>query len=133
MINLPHAVIAYILNFVTEERSLAYLLVDKNGSLLAWGGKLTEYGINHLCKGEQIGEQIYFLEGLLPLDDTSLFLPFIKSEAGICVDIHIFASAEGDWVLLLNSFIDEKHFAVMQQEVNNYSLLQEKSTKLSDQ
>lgn len=133
MANIPHAVIAYILNFVMEERSLAYLLVGKDGSLLAWGGKLTEYGITNLCKGEQVGEQIFFLEGLLPLDEASLFLPFIKSEAGICTDIHIFASEEGDWVLLLNSIIDEKHLSVIQQEVNNYCLLQEKSNRILNQ
>ncbi|MBE9006536.1 hypothetical protein IQ259_16050 [Fortiea sp. LEGE XX443] len=133
MVDIPHAVVTYILNFMIEERSLAYLFVSKDGCLLAWGGKLTEYGITNLCKGAQIGEQIFFLEGLLPLDDSSVFLPFIKTETGICADIHIFASEEGDWVLLLDSIVDEQHLSVMQQEINHASLLQEKSTKLVNQ
>lgn len=130
MLDIPNAVITYILHFIITERSLAYLLVEKDGSLLAWGGRLADYGITNLCKGEQIGQQVFFLEGLLPLDDSSLFLPFIKTENNICADIHIFSSTEGDWVLLLDSIVDEKHFSFIQQEANSYSLLQEKISRL---
>jgi hypothetical protein len=130
MLDIPDAVIAYILHFIIKERSLAYLLVRKDGCLVDWGGKLAEYGITNLCKGEQIGQQVFFLEGLLPVDDSDLFLPFIKTENEICADIYIFSSMEGDWVLLLNSIVDEKSFSLMQQEANNYSLLKEKISRL---
>jgi len=133
MADIPHAVIKYILQFIIEERSLAYLLVQKDGSLLAWGGKLADYGITNLRQGVQVCEQVFFLEGLLPLDDSPLFLPLVKTEVGICVDIHIFSSIEGDWVLLLDSILDNNHLSVMQQEANNAILLQEKSTKLVNQ
>ncbi|MBD2494186.1 hypothetical protein [Nostoc sp. FACHB-280] len=130
MADIPKAIVLYILNFIIEERSLAYLLVNKNGGLEAWGGKLTEYGITNLSPGMQVCEQIFFLEGLLPIDDFPLFLPLIKIAEGICADVHIFPSEEGDWVLLLNSILDEKHLSAMQQEANYSSLAQEKSDKL---
>jgi hypothetical protein len=132
-IDIPDRVITYILNFIIKERSLAYLLVKQDGSLLTWGGKLSRYGITNLCQGEQISKQVFFLEGLLPLDNSSLFLPFIKTETNICADIHIFTSDEGDWVLLLDSIVDENYLSLMQQEINNYSLLQEKSSRLDNQ
>lgn len=133
MLDTPDAIITYILDFIIQERSLAYLLVKKDGSLVTWGGKLAKYGITNLCQGEQIGKQVFFLEGLLPLDSSSLFLPLIKIETSICADIHIFSSTEGDWVLLLDSFVNEQHFLPMQQEANNYSLLREQSSKLGNE
>ncbi|BAZ49975.1 hypothetical protein NIES4103_25880 [Nostoc sp. NIES-4103] len=133
MVDIPAPVIHYIVNFLQEARSLAYLLVNKDGSLLAWGGKLAEFGITNLRKGENVGEQVFFLEGLLPLDDIPLFLPLIKTEYGICTDIHIFPSDEGDWVLLLDSTWNEKQLSLIQQITNDCSLLQEKLTKISNQ
>ncbi|MBU7586694.1 MAG: hypothetical protein KAF91_28180 [Nostoc sp. TH1S01] len=130
MADIPNAIILYILNFIIEERSLAYLLVKKDGCLIAWGGKLAEYGIKNLSQGKQVCEQVFFLEGLLPLDDSPLFLPLMNIAVGICADIHIFHSEEGDWVLLLNSILDENHLSAMQQEANYSSLAQEKSEKL---
>ncbi|MBD2678378.1 MULTISPECIES: hypothetical protein [Nostoc] len=129
MLDVPNSVITYLINFLTAERSLAYLLVSKDGSLLDWGGKLAEYGITNLAKGENIKEQVCFLEGLLPLDDTSLFLPFIKTEYGSCADVHMFPTEEGDWVLFLDSSCDQNDLFATQQKANEFSLLQEKLNK----
>ncbi|YAF95197.1 MAG: hypothetical protein AB3A66_21895 [Nodularia sp. CChRGM 3473] len=126
MADVPNPVTAYILNFMIEERSLAYLLVKKNGELMAWGGKLTEYGITNLCKGNNIRDQVFFLEGLLPLDDVAIFLPLIKTGHEICADVHLFPSEEGDWVLLLHSIWDDQYLSFLQQKANDFSLLQEK-------
>ncbi|MBH8561334.1 hypothetical protein I8748_03935 [Nostoc sp. CENA67] len=133
MVDIPAPIIHYIVNFLLETRSLAYLLVNKDGYLVAWGGKLVEFGITNLRKGENIGEQVFFLEGLLPLDDIPLFLPLIKTEYGICADIHIFPSDEGDWVLLLDSTWNEKQLSLIQQITNDCSLLREKLTKIPNQ
>jgi hypothetical protein len=126
MLDISVFVITYILNFVAAESSLAYLLVNKDGSLLAWGGKLAEYGITNLCKGENAKEQVFFLEGLLPLDDASLFIPFIQTEYGSCVDVHILPTKEGDLVLLLDSSCDRNYLLPIQQKANDFRLLQEK-------
>lgn len=133
MLDVPPAVVAYILTFMLEQLSLAYLLVSKDGCLSAWGGKLAAYGVNNLQKGTNVGEQIFFLEGLLPLDDLPLFLPRMKTEYGICADVHIFPTEEGDWVLLLDATKDELQLSVIQQQVNDSSLFQEKLLKVLNQ
>lgn len=130
MLDFPIPVIAYLLNFILEERSLAYLLVAKNGCLSAWGGQLKKYGLNNLRQGENIVEQFFFLEGILPLDDIPLYLPCLKTEYGMCADVHIFPAEEGDWVLLLDATHEEKHLTLMQQQANNLSLLQEKLSQI---
>ncbi|WP_414562716.1 MULTISPECIES: hypothetical protein [unclassified Anabaena] len=124
--NIPNSVNSYIFNFLIEERSLAYLLVKKDGELLTWGGKLTEYGIKNLCKGKNVTEQVFFLEGLLPLDNVTIFLPLVNIGQKIFADVHLFPSEEGDWVLLLDNVWDHQYLSLLQQKANAFSLLQEK-------
>ncbi len=123
MLDIPIPIMNHLLNFLLENRSLAYLLVQKDGCLLKWGGNLAAYGISNLQNGEIIVQKIFFLEGLLPLDDSPLFLPCMQTEYGICADVHVFPSKEGDWVLLLDAAWDEIHISLIQQKNNNASLL----------
>ncbi|NWF58373.1 MAG: hypothetical protein HXY43_03410 [Fischerella sp.] len=133
MRNFPNSIINYTMNLMVETRSLAYLLVNKDGCLSAWGGKLAAYGVQNLQKDESVGQQVFFLEGLLPLDDFPLFLPRIKTEYGICADVHLFPSEEGDWVLLLDATLEEMHLSLIQQQTNNSILIQEKLAKILNQ
>ncbi|MEB3218079.1 MAG: hypothetical protein VKN72_17875 [Nostocales cyanobacterium 94392] len=125
--DIPFPVSNYLVNFMRESRSLAYIFVGKNGCLSNWGGKLTQYGIVNLQQGIDASQQIFFLEGLLPLDDFPLFLPCLKIEHGICADVHLFPETDGDWVLLLDATWDEMQIFKVQQEVNSYRLMQRKS------
>ncbi|WP_026733701.1 hypothetical protein [Fischerella sp. PCC 9605] len=130
MPNFPNSIINYTMNLMVETRSLAYLLVNKDGCLSAWGGKLAAYGVQNLQKDENVGQQVFFLEGLLPLDDFPLFLPRIKTEYGICADVHLFPSEEGDWVLLLDATLEEMQLSLIQQQTNNSILIQEKLARI---
>jgi hypothetical protein len=133
MLDIPADVVVYIINLLVESRSLAYMLVTKDGCLADWGGKLTVYGVTNLRKGENIKEQVFFLEGLLPLDNYPLFLPCMKTEDGLCADVHLFPSTEGDWVLFLDATLDELQRSLIQQHGNNASLSHEKITKVLNQ
>lgn len=124
--DIPFPISTYLVNFMRESRSLAYLFVGKDGCLSSWGGKLTEYGIVDLQEGEDVSQQIFFLEGLLPLDGFPLFLPCVKTERGICADVHLFPDKEGDWVLLLDATWDEIQIFEVQQKVNSSCLMQRK-------
>lgn len=124
--DIPFPISTYLVNFMRESRSLAYLFVGKDGCLSSWGGKLTEYGIVNLQQGEDVSQQIFFLEGLLPLDGFPLFLPCVKTERGICADVHLFPDKEGDWVLLLDATWDEIQIFEVQQKVNSSCLMQRK-------
>ncbi len=52
MLNLPRPVLDYIYSLSVENRSAAYLLIEKDGGLSDWGGELKVYGITNLQKGE---------------------------------------------------------------------------------
>ena len=124
--DIPLPVSSYLINFMRERRSLAYFFVGKDGSLDSWGGKLDQYGIANLHQGENASQQIFFLEGLLPLNGFPLFLPCLKTERGICADVHFFPENKGDWVLLLDATWDEIQIFKVQQQVNSSRLMQRK-------
>ncbi|MFL9451805.1 MULTISPECIES: hypothetical protein [Nostocales] len=123
MFDIPTCVTDYLLSFFKEERSLAYLLVNQDGCLSTWGGQLSAYGLLNLQQGEKAEKQIFFLEGLLPLEGVPLFFPCVKITSGICADVHLFPSKEGDWVLLLDATWDEMHIGIIQQQINHSNLI----------
>lgn len=133
MLDVPTAIVNYLLNLIVENRSLAYLLVEKDGCLSDWGGKLAMYGVTNLKKGENVGQQVFFLEGLLPLDNVPLFLPCIQTTDGLCADLHIFPSEVGDWVLLLDASLETMQIRLLQQEGNQATLWQQKLSKITNQ
>lgn len=133
MQDIPAIVLDYVRNLIVEERSLAYLLVAKDGRLLHWGGKLSAYGIDNLQSGEYASDRLIFLAGLLPLDNAPVFLPCTEMESvkqGCCADIHIFAGDEGDWVVLLDASLERKQHHLMQQKGNELSLLRSEQARL---
>ncbi len=125
MIEIPTDVTDYIIHFTVVNRSLAYIFTNKEACLSDWGGQLSVYGITDLQRGKDIGQQVFFLEGLLPLDDFPLFLPCMKTEKGICADVHLFPSKQGDWVIFLDAMWDETHIRRIQQQINNSKLIEE--------
>ncbi|MDJ0617747.1 MAG: hypothetical protein QNJ63_13570 [Calothrix sp. MO_192.B10] len=133
MLDVPTPIINYLLNLMIEKHSLAYLLVNKDGCLSQWGGKLAAYGIEQLQEGEKVEKQVFFLEGMLPLNDDPIFIPRMKTEYGICADIHIFPSKDGDWVLFLDATLEEMQLCMIQQSINESILMQDKVTKIFNQ
>lgn len=129
MQELPTAILDYIYFSFVAERWPAYILVSENGCLVDWGGHLERYGITRLQKGEPIGGQVDFLDGLLPLKHSPGFLTSIKTELGVVVDLHLFSSSEGDWALFLDATAEDIERRKTQQRLNELSLLLEKSQK----
>lgn len=130
---IPAEILNYLSNLIIESRSLAYLLVAKDGYLLSGGGDLATYGISNLQLGELVYKQFILLEGLLPLSSSILVLPRTNIEQEICADIHIFSGSEGDWVLLLDASVERDRHQLMQQKGNDLSLLRNKQAKIINQ
>ena len=133
MLDIPEPIILYLLNLIIEQRSPAYLLVDQSGYILEYGGKLTAYGVEEIKPGDKVEQQIFFLEGMLPLDGSPIFIPHIKTEHGICADIHLFPSKDGDWILLLDSTVEEIQLSLIQQRLNEFVLNKEQLYKIFNQ
>src|ERR1051325_6343105 len=119
---LPTPISEFMLKLNVDTRSPAYLLVNKNGSLSEWGGDLAAYGMEDLRKDQPVGEQVFFLEGMLPLDTSPLFLPYMKTDSGLSADIYLFTGEEGTWVLLMDATWEARKRKAIQQKANDLSL-----------
>lgn len=116
----------YLLAIAVRKQSPAFLCLDEKGCLTDSGGCLETYGLDGFTIGECILEQLYFLHGLIPLQEAPAFLPAVKTDAGFCADIHIFRARERDWVLFLDSAAAENQKTQLQQVSNELSLLRER-------
>lgn len=130
MLTLPAPVLNYLLKTTVDDRAPAYLCVSPAGNLNHWGGSLSTYGIGNLQSGQPIASQIFFLEGLLPLEGAELFLPHLKTDAGCCADVYLFPDETCDWVVLLDATANELQNQQLQQCRNQINLLQNIQSQL---
>ncbi len=122
MLNLPTPINDFMLKLTSDTRSPAYLLVQDDGSLSEWGGNLAVYGIHDLLKEMPAKEQVYFLEGMLPLEKSPTFLPYMKTDSGLYADIYLVSEDTGTWVLFLDATFDARKRKAIQQKANDLSL-----------
>lgn len=122
MPNLPAAIDDFMLKLVTETRSPAYLTIQNDGALREWGGNLTVYGIHDLDKGGRAADQILFLEGMLPLESSPMFLPYVKTDSGLYADVYLMRNEQGTSVLFLDATFDARKRKAIQQKANDLSL-----------
>ena len=114
------------------EKALAYFLMDREGKTLDCGGELGVLGIVPPKPGQDISETLIFMEGLLPLDKPSLKLPSVKIKSDISADVHLFRTAEGYGLLLVDATGREADLARFQQKAHDLALLKEKHAKIMD-
>jgi hypothetical protein len=114
--DLPQPIRDFILALADDTLSPAYLLV-KETNLVEWGGDLESYGVTGLKRDLDVAEQISFLTGVLPLGESSVFLPRVQTKAGIYADIYLFSREFGTWVLLLDATADSATRRTMQQKL----------------
>ena len=129
MIDLPEPVVHYVCTLMLGQRSPAYLQVSKEGDLLAWNGALSDYGLHDLKSGRSIIEFFSFLEGIFPLKEGSIFFPDLQVTDDVQADMHIFAGDQRDWILMLGLTSDQYQRTLIQQKVNDLSLLRQLQAK----
>jgi hypothetical protein len=122
MLEFPAPIHDFVLALTFETRLPAYLLVADDNTVIEWGGNLGTYNITGLQKNVDLDQQIYFLAGLLPLDEKNIFLPSVKMESGVYADVYLFRGAQGTWVLLLDASPTTIEQRRMQQKVHDLNL-----------
>lgn len=129
MLNLPEPIVTFLCSIVVRDRFPAYLKISKKGMLLAFGGACDRYGLEHLNQNQSVDDQIYFLAGLLPLQETAMHIPFLQIEEDIIAEVHMFTEQEQDWVILCDATTENAQHVLIQQKVNDLSLLRREQAK----
>jgi class 3 adenylate cyclase len=114
-----------------DERAVAYLQVDAALTLVGAGGHLENYGLAAVRLGEPAVEQAFFLEGLLPLEETPYFVHSVELDCGRAADLHFHLHAGTVWVLLLDVTDYRDATRRLQQKAYEMTLLQEKEARLN--
>jgi|GEM_PF-1463011 len=133
MPGLPSSISEFMLKLVSDTRSPAFLLVANDGRLSEWGGELAVYGIEDLRRDQPVGQQVFFLEGMLPLDTSPMFLPYVKTDSGLSADVYLFSTDEGSWVLLLDATWEARKRKAIQQKANDLSLFVVEQQKVGEE
>lgn len=145
---LPEVISNYLVQVATHNTAIAYLHTTATGNLLNWGGDLKKYGLTQLCKGDYIGEHIFYIDGFFPFDRPHEVLPHIQTEQDLTVDIHLISepttpqttpaaaltttptTTQSNWVLLIDATHEVEEKEIVQQQDNDLSLLRSQYQKL---
>lgn len=122
MSDFPSPIRDFMMKLTLDTRLPAYLLVAHNNRLSGWGGNLAAYGMKELKKDVYVGEQVPFLEGMLPLDTSPFSLPQVTTDSGRPADVYLFEAGQGTWVLLLDATLDVRDRRRIQQKAYDLSL-----------
>jgi hypothetical protein len=114
-----------------DGRLVAWLRIDAELRLADAGGHLGHYGLADLCRGGPALAQLYFLEGLVPLEETPMLLPSIELQDGCATDLHLHLDDRSVWVLLIDVTADRDAARRMQQKAYDMTLLEEKEALLN--
>ncbi len=131
MESLPASLAERLRELTYNERAVAYLQVDAALTLVGAGGHLDNYGLADIRLGEPAVEQIFFLEGLLPLEETPYFVPSVELDCGRAADLHFYLDAGTVWVVLLDVTAYRDATRRLQQKAYEMTLLQEKEAQLN--
>src|SRR5271170_265580 len=130
MPDLPDRISEWLLLLVKSQRSIAHLLVNNQLVLIQAGGELEYYGLADLEHGDSASDQLPFLEGLLPLEETPFLLQSVGMPGGSVADVHLFTDEDMTWVVLLDVTAEHDVARKIQQKAYDMTLLSQREARL---
>jgi hypothetical protein len=120
-LTIPFSIARYIRSVWMSRTSVAYLLLNKEGQILEYGGMLEHYGLSNLRIGTAAVDHVGFLEGMLPIEKPEV-LEFLRTESGRSAHIHFVPYENGIWVILFDATAEHDKQQRTQQRLNELSL-----------
>lgn len=131
MDELPASVARRLQDLIYGERAGAWLKIDGELAVAASGGSLACYGFGLLRTGDAVLRAAPFLEGLLPLTESPLFLPSVGLAAGRVADLHFHQDGDALWLVLLDATPARDAARRVQQKAYDMTLAQEREARLN--
>ena len=130
MLDMPTRISEWLLLLVKSQRSIAHLLINNELVLIKAGGELEYYGLADLKHQHSASDQLPFLEGLLPLEETPFLLQSVGMPSGRVADVHFFAEEDMTWVVLLDVTAEHDDARKIQQKAYDMTLLSQREARL---
>ncbi len=130
MLHIPAPISEWLLLLVRSQRSIAHLLISNELVLIEAGGELEYYGLADLKPQHSASNQLPFLEGLLPLEETPFLLQSVGMPSGRVADVHFFADGDTTWIVLLDVTAEHNDARKIQQKAYDMTLLSQREARL---
>src|ERR1700678_2628979 len=130
MLDIPARISEWLLLLVRSQRSIAHLLINNELVLIKAGGELEYYGLADLKHQHSASDQLPFLEGLLPLEETPFLLQSVGMPSGSVADVHFFTDEDMTWVVLLDVTTEHDNARKIQQKAYDMTLLSQREARL---
>jgi phosphoserine phosphatase RsbU/P len=130
MLNLPPRISDWLLHLVKSQLSVAYLLVDGEQILVNAVGDIENYRLAGLQHHQPVCDQLPFLEGMLPLEETTFFIPSMELSGGRVADVHLLADEGSTWVVFLDVTSEHDAAQKIQQKAYDMTLLSQREARL---
>ena len=100
---LPRPVRMYLETEGIATKRLAYVLVDRRGIVTNCGGDVAILEPRRVEIGLPASKQLVGLVGLLPAPEKPVQIPYFQMEPGLTVHLHVFATPDGDAVVMIDA------------------------------
>lgn len=131
MTELPRSIADSLHALIHRQRELAYLQIDAALNLVNAGGHLDNYGLGEVELGQPACEQVFFLEGLLPPQESPQFIRSMELVSGRAADLQLYLDGTDTWVVLLDVTAERDETRRIQQKAYDMTLLREKEALLN--
>ncbi|MEO6393633.1 MAG: PAS domain-containing protein [Pyrinomonadaceae bacterium] len=118
----PAAVTEFVIKLTAATRMLVNLRIRPDGTLVEIGGALYAYGLRDIPLGQRADESLPFLFGILPLEKSPMFLPYVTTDTGAVADIYLWKDGEDTRVIMLDATQDARKRQAIQQEAHDLGL-----------
>jgi signal transduction histidine kinase/ActR/RegA family two-component response regulator len=125
----PSTIINYACGEMLNSRRPVFFRLTREGQILKWGGPLNYYGLPEPRSGEMITDRYFFMEGLLPLNESHLMLPYMQIPPDATVDLHLIRNANEAWVLILDASHMAADIKPFQQRTHELALLHQQKNR----
>jgi serine phosphatase RsbU (regulator of sigma subunit) len=130
MLNLPPRISDWLLHLVESQSAVAFLHIDGEEILVATGGDLDNYGLTDLHLHRRAGDQVSFLEGLLPLEEATFIIHSMEMPSGRSADVHLLSDEAATWVVFLDVTSEHDTAQKIQQKAYDMTLLSQREARL---
>ncbi len=130
ILSLEKKVLKQICSHIFQDYALVYLITDKAGKIIQWGGNFSGLKIKTPEKESSISDVMLFMEGILPLKNDSMEFSCIKMPFDLCVDALLFKIDNCYGLIVWDATKKEKYLAKTQQHNNELSLLKQEKNHI---
>lgn len=126
---LPLSVKRYLKTLPLPNRPMAYLCLDDNLIVVDSGGELEKCGAPLIENGVLASDQLPVIGPLLPVGETAVVLENTQITEDSIIDLHLFADAVGQWVLIIDNTEAALKLQSEQQDRLCNDIIEEQNTK----